>query len=445
MVPRLPLMVICLSTLLALATFSAPLTALEAMTVSLSLTEGEQAWVMSAMPLGAAVGLLIAGALGDTYGRRKTFAGGLWVTAVFSLVAALSQNGPMLILARIAQGLGSAGIMACGLGLVGQIYTGAARERAAAGWAAGLGAGVSLGPILTAVLLPLGGWQLAHLLLALAATVLGWAARRLPESVPIPHRLDLAGSLALLVGLSSLLAALIEVRFGLTGLVAVLLGLSIVALVLFVRVERRVANPILRVDLFQRVAFSGATLAAFASGAGVLSLMSLVPTILERGAGLSPIASAVILLAWSGVTVLSALGARYLPSRLAPRARVIIAILGCTAGQLLLLMTGEAMAWYAVMPGLLMAGLANGVLNASLGHAAVESVPPDRAAMGSAANNTARYLGSALGIALVSVLIAGTRPGDLFAHWHQAVWMTAVFSLAGLGCMVLLNRGAARA
>ena len=110
-----------------------------------------------------------------------------------------------------------------------------------------------------------------------------------------------------------------------------------------------------------------------------------------------------------------------------------------------MLMAGEAMAWYAVMPGLLVAGLANGVLNASLGHAAVESVPPDRAAMGSAANNTARYLGSALGIALVSVLIAGTRPGDLFAHWHQAVWMTAVFSLAGLGCMVLLNRRAARA
>lgn len=242
MVPRLPLMVICLSTLLALATFAAPLTALEAMTVSLSLTEGEQAWVMSAMPLGAAVGLLIAGALGDTYGRRKTFAGGLWVTAVFSLVAALSQNGPMLIMARIAQGLGSAGIMACGLGLVGQIYTGAARERAAAGWAAGLGAGVSLGPILTAVLLPLGGWQLVHLLLALAAAVLGWAARRLPESVPLPHRLDLAGGLALLVGLSSLLAALTEVRFGLTGLVAVLSGLSIVALVLFVRVEKRVAN-----------------------------------------------------------------------------------------------------------------------------------------------------------------------------------------------------------
>ena len=86
MVPRLPLMVICLSTLLALATFSAPLTALEAMTVSLSLTEGEQAWVMSAMPLGAAVGLLIAGALGDTYGRRKTFAGGLWVTWSKALV-----------------------------------------------------------------------------------------------------------------------------------------------------------------------------------------------------------------------------------------------------------------------------------------------------------------------------------------------------------------------
>lgn len=435
-----PLVLITFATLLALATFSAPLTALEAMTRSLDLGSGAQAWLMSAMPLGCAAGLLTAGALGDTLGRRRTFVGGLWATAAFSVLAALSPNGLTLILARVAQGLGSAGVMACGLGLLGQVYEGPARQRAAAIWAAGLGAGAASGPVLTAMLLPLGGWQAAHWLLGLASALLALQSRSLPESPRLPHPVDLRGSLVLMVALSTLLAALTEVRFGVTPLVIGLVVTGALALALFLRIERRVHNPILRIDLFARPAFTGATLAAFASGAGVLALMSLVPTFLERGIGVHPFAAALITLAWSGVTVIAALAARFLPDRLTPRARVNIAILGCVAGQLLLLISYAGMTWWMVLPGLLTAGVANGILNAALGHAAVESVPADRAAMGSAANNTARYIGSALGIALVSILIAGSRDGDFFAHWHQAILTTSGMSLLGLGAMVILAR-----
>ncbi len=119
--PVLPLVIVAIATCLALVVFTAPLTTLDAMTDALGLSAGEQAWVMSAMPLGAACGLLTAGALGDTLGRRRTFVGGLWLTAMSSVLAALAWNGVVLILMRIVQGLGSAGIMACGLGLLGQI------------------------------------------------------------------------------------------------------------------------------------------------------------------------------------------------------------------------------------------------------------------------------------------------------------------------------------
>ncbi|EPX76687.1 MFS transporter [Salipiger mucosus] len=438
----MPLAIVAAATCLALVIFTAPLTTLEPMTAGLGLGPALQAWVMSGTPLGSACGLLTAGALGDTLGRRRTFVGGLWLAALSSVLAALSPDGLILVAARILQWLASAGIMACGLGLLGQVYSGPARRRASAIWAAALGGGVAAGPLIASGMLPLAGWQGIHWLLTPVSAALALAATaRLPESPRTGQRIDVPGSLLLITGLGCLLSALIEVRVGGPGLVAGLLAAAVLLLAVFLRQEARSPNPILPLDLFRHADFSGATLAAFASGAGVLALMSMVPTVLVRGLGLSPLGAAVILLAWSGLTVLSALGAGRLPDALSSRTRILVSICGCAAGQALMLRADAGAGWAAVLPGLLVAGLSNGVLNAALGHEAVQTVPPERAAMGSAANNTARYTGSALGIALVSVLIA-RAPGDgFFAGWHQAVVASTALSLLGLAAMLLLSRG----
>ncbi|MBB4303496.1 MFS family permease [Rhodobium orientis] len=435
-----PLVIVALATLLALVVFTAPLTTLEAMTATFDMSSGLQAWVMSGTPLGAAAGLLTAGALGDTLGRRRTFVGGIWLTAVASVVAALAPEAAILIGARIAQGLGTAGVMACGLGLLGQVYSGEARRHAAGVWAAAIGAGVAIGPILASVMMGIAGWQTLHwVIAAICAALAIRAVSMLPESPRADERVDIAGSVLLMTGLSALLAALIEVRFGLTVPVICLVVGGAVLIALFLRVERRVANPILRLDLFRRSDFTGATVAAFASGAGVLALMSMVPTLLERGYAVEPLVAAFVLLAWSAVTIFSALGARYLPDTLSARSLTVVSILGCAAGQLLLILAERGSGWAVVLPGLFVAGVSNGILNASLGHAAVETVPAERAAMGSAANNTARYLGSAIGIALISILIAGTDGKGLFTGWHEAVVVTSALGVLGAVAMVRLS------
>ena len=87
----------------------------------------------------------------------------------------------------------------------------------------------------------------------------------------------------------------------------------------------------------------------------------------------------------------------------------------------------------------MVAGVGSGVLNAALGRMAVASVPAALAAMGSGANNTARYLGSAIGVTAVSVLV-GTTPAGLFVGWTHAMWFTAGVSVLGavgvLACLV---------
>jgi MFS family permease len=180
-----------------------------------------------------------------------------------------------------------------------------------------------------------------------------------------------------------------------------------------------------------------------ASGAGVLALMSLVPTVLERGLDEGAVLAAVVLLAWSATSVVTALGARWLPERVSPRALLVAGLVGCAAGQLALIGLTPESSIGRLLPGLLVAGAANGVLNAALGRQAVASVPADRAAMGSGANNTARYVGSGIGITIVTVLLtrSGAAPGavGLLSGWNVAVVVTAGFSLLG-ALTVLLAR-----
>jgi hypothetical protein len=260
----------------------------------------------------------------------------------------------------------------------------------------------------------------------------------------VPRPVDVAGTLLIGLGLAALMAGLVEGRAGWNQppvIALVALGLALV--VAFVAVERRIMHPMLDLALFGRPDFLGATVAALASGLGVLALMSLVPTVLERGLNEGAVLAAVVLLAWSATSVVSALGARRLPSWASPRVQLVAGLVGCAAGQLALVGLTPESPIGRLLPGLLVTGAANGVLNAALGRQVVASVPADRAAMGSGANNTARYVGSGIGITIVTVLLtrSGAAPGaaGLLSGWNVAVLLTVGFSLVG-ALVVLLAR-----
>ncbi len=103
---------------------------------------------------------------------------------------------------------------------------------------------------------------------------------------------------------------------------------------------------------------------------------------------------------------------------------------------------GEDSAWWALAPGLAIAGVGSGVVNAGLARLAVESVPIGSAGLGSGANNTARYLGSAIGIALVVAIIASGGPGHtgLLDGWNHAAWYAGAANLGGAGLVVLTRK-----
>lgn len=436
-----PLPVAAAGTLLSLAAFTYPLATIGSTAISLDSDAAGRTWILSSMSIGLSAALLVSGALADDVGRRRTFALGLVLLAAASAVCAVAPSTLVFVLARVVQGVGAGAVVASSLGVIAHAFEpGPLRARAGGIWGASVGAGITLGPLISASFDRLGSWRGAYWVLTAATLVLAvLATRYVTESrTETPRGLDIIGAVALSGGLSALLAALVEGRGGWSRPVPlVLAAVAAVLIVGFVLHERRSSSAMLDLTLFRQPAFIAATVAALTTGVGVIALMSYMAGFVGTAFGLDALDSALLLFAWAATSVVTALLARHIPATVSGRTQLAVGLLGVAIGVSLFLGLSESSSPLRLVPGLIIAGAFTGIVNAALGRESVASVPPGRAAMGSGANNTARYLGSAIGVTVVSVVVlsAGTAPGAAFHGWNQAV--AVVVGVTILGALVV--------
>ncbi|KZM72172.1 MFS transporter [Nocardia terpenica] len=423
-------------TLLTLVAFTATLATINPTAVDLAADTAGRTWILSSMSIGLGAVLLSAGTLADDHGRRRVFVAGAIVLAAASVVAALAPGVLPFVLARVAQGVGGAALIASSLGLIAHAFpVGPARATASGVWGAAVGGGIALGPLLGAGSDRVVDWRAAHWVIAGGALILAVAAHRLVAESRAEHgrALDIPGTVLLAAGMSTLLAALILGRSGWTRPVVV--ALAIVAAVLlaaFVLVELRSRSAMLDLRLFAAPAFLAATAAAFATGAGVIALMSYLLGFAVTALGFSTLGSAWLMFGWSATSMVTALIARRI--RVSGRMQLAIGLAAVGLGQLSLLGIDGGAGWPRLLPCLIATGVVSGVVNAALGREAVASVPAGRGSLGSGANNTARYVGSAIGVTVVAVLAArpaGAAEAELLAGWNHATIVTALVSFAG--------------
>lgn len=437
------------STLVAMLAYAGPLGNAPTLTTSLSASTAGRTWILSSMSVGLAVSLLSVGALADDFGRRRVFAVGAWVFVAGSAVCAVANGSTLFVAGRLVEGAGAAGVVATGLGLVAAATGHAAqhdarRAAAASWWGASMGAGIALGPVLTG-LLDLGGqWRLFYWLLVAAGTAIAVAAPRwfTESETTAARRVDVAGLATMTGGLGLLLVALTAVRRGEENLAVVGGVLAVVLLAGFVATQLQGRAPMLDPALFRRTDFLAATIAALATGSGVIALMSFAGTFLVTAMGMTTLGAGGMLAIWSATSAAAAIAGRRLPGRLAGNGELVTGLAGVGSGMLLLTALSTASTPWRLVPGLLLAGVASGILNAGLGRQAVASAPRERAALGTGTNNTARYVGSSIGVTIVSVIAAdptGTRAG-LVTGWNHAAAVTAAVSLAGALTVGVLAR-----
>ncbi|WP_372351495.1 MFS transporter [Streptomyces sp. KL116D] len=443
--PAATLAVTSAATAVALMTYTAPMVTLGDTAASLHTALSSQAWLLNGAPLGLAALLLVAGSLADDYGRRRAFVLGTFALGLTTALGALAPNTLLFTLARIAQGAASAAILAASLGLLVHAFpTPAGRVRATGVWGAFVSGGIALGPVVSGGVADLADWRSAYGVLAAAAVLVALLApRALTESrSPRAGRPDLPGALALGLALVALLAALTLGRDGwLRAPVGVLLLAAAVLLTAFVAVEHRSATPMLDLSLLRRPLFLASTAGALFTGLSVIALFSYVPTLVQRTMGVTPMGTAGLFVIWSGTSFAVALQARRLAGRVSPRHQLAVGFALHALAVATMLGAAGSGEWTRLLPGLAISGVGSGLLNAALPLLAVESVPAGRAAMGSGANNTARYIGSAAGVALMIALATstGTSRHALDTGTNTALIVSGALALAAAALLLTLR------
>jgi EmrB/QacA subfamily drug resistance transporter len=239
--------------------------ALPAIEKDLAASVASIQWVINAYELSLAALLLLGGAAGDQFGRRRIFIIGATIFAAASVWCGFAPNAAHLILARGIQGVGAALLIPCSLAIIGASFEKSERGKAIGTWAASSAIAAAIGPLM-------GGWIVDHaswraifaINPVLALFVIAMAIGHLAESrdAESAHGLDWRGALLVLAGLGGVVFGLIELstRSWIEPIVFAPIVFGVVALFAFVREERRARAPMLPLELFRSREFRGINL-----------------------------------------------------------------------------------------------------------------------------------------------------------------------------------------
>ncbi|WP_402469172.1 MFS transporter [Isoptericola aurantiacus] len=393
-----------------------------------------QQWVVDGYLVTLGSFILLAGSLSDVHGRRRVLMVGLAGFAAASVLCAVAPTGPVLVVARLAQGVAGALLVPSSLALIISTFDGPAQGRAIGRWTAWTGTAMIVGPFVGGGLVDLASWRWVFWINLPVVAVTLLLLRRVPPSVEtVDRHLDVPGAVLAACGLAAAVLGLIEEIWAVVAVGAVLL-------VAFVLYERRARDPMLPMRLFRARNFAWGNIATFAVY-GALAFGGFVLTLfLQQVAGYSATAAGVAQLPTTFAML--ALSTRFgtLAGRYGPRWFMGIGPVVAGCGYLLMLtMDAEADYLTQVLPGILVFGLGLAITVAPLTAAILGAVPPSDAGIASAVNNAVSRVAGLVVIAFAGVILGGVLD---VASFHRALVVTAVLLvLGGLVSMVGIRDG----
>ncbi|MFG2497689.1 MFS transporter [Streptomyces sp. NPDC048441] len=414
-----PLTAVCLGTFMLLLDVTIVIVALPDMARALNASLSDLQWVIDGYALALAALLLGVGAAADVLGRRRLNVLGTGLFALASLGCGLASNAEVLVAARALQGLGAAAMFATTLPLLGAAYQGRDRSAALGIWGAVSGAAAALGPIVGGLLTEGPGWRWIFFVnLPVSMASIWLTLRMVPESKgQSGRRIDWAGTATFALFAGALTYGV--VRAGAEGWASaastVTFAVAVLALVGFVAVERRVAQPLLDLKLLRMPAFTGVLLGAIGFNAAAFGLMPYLSIWLQTLLGMSPVHGSLVMLPLAATSfIVAAVGGRLLhgvPARLT----IGVGLLLIGAGGVALAVLDAGSSWGSLVFGLSLAGIGTGLVSPGLAGAALAAVPPANAGMAGGAVNTFRQLGYALGVAVFGTVLT-SRMQDTLGH-----------------------------
>ena len=403
---------------------------------------GSLQWTVTSYTLTLASFILLGGALGDRFGRRRMFVAGVAWFAVASVLCGLAPNIGWLIAARALQGLGGALLTPASLAIIQASFADTDRARAIGAWSGLSGTTSAIAPFLGGWLIQAGSWRWVFFINPpLAALVIAIALRHMPETrdAAASGRVDALGSLVGVLGLGGVTAGIIAASnhpFASTSVVLPLV-VGIVALGAFVIVENRESHPMLPLSLFRSRQFSAAnavTLLLYAANGGALLLLVVD---LQTVSGFGPLEAGTALLPITVVMLLLAARFGALAQRIGPRLPMSVGPLVAALGLVLLTRLSSHSSYLVdVLPAVTVLGFGFAIFVAPLTSTVLGAAPASRAGIASGVNNAVARAAGLLAVAALPVIVgltgdAYSDPGRFLTSFRHAMWICVGLQLAG--------------
>jgi EmrB/QacA subfamily drug resistance transporter len=409
---------------------------------SLHLKISELEWVVAGYALTFGAFMLTGGKLSDLFGRRLIFVVGLIVFTGSSLACGLANGPEVLIGARVVQGLGAAMMNPATLSIITVTFPPRQRGTAIGIWAGVSALALAIGPLVGGIITERINWNWIFFInvpvgvLAIAAAFLFIDESR---DTSQEQRPDVPGLITSTLGLFALSYGLIEANtYGWTsGRILAAFAVAVVSLAAFVLVERKQRLPMLDLGLFRNRGFTGANVVMLLVGLAMFGVFFYVSLYVQQILGYSAIQAGASFLPWTVLIILLAPQAGRLSDRIGPRPFVAGGMVVLTGSLIWFSHLGAHATFWGLLPGMLLGGVGMSSAMAPVTAAAMASVRPDKAGVGSAVLNSMRQVGGSLGIAIMGAIVAASaKPGGrdplaFLTGFHHALETAAGITLAG--------------
>jgi EmrB/QacA subfamily drug resistance transporter len=386
--------------------------ALPVLQASFRATSADMQWVIEGYALFLATLLLVGGALGDRFGRRRIFVFGILLFVAASMWCGLAPSVGQLIVARAVQGIGGALLTPGSLAMITAAFSAETRGRAIGTWSGFTTITAALGPLVGGWLIQAISWRAIFFLnVPLAAATLLITARYVPESRDLADtgRIDYPGAVLATLGLGGIVYALTAASISGFGQPGVLVPLLVggVFLVGFIAVEARSAAPMMPLGVFKNRTFTGTNLLTLLLYGALGGALYFLPFNLQQIQGYTPLQSGLSLLPFTIIMFSLSRWAGGLINRFGSRLPLIVG--PSIAGLGFLLFARPSIGgsyWLTYFPAVLLLALGMTITVAPLTTTVMGAIEQSRAGIASGINNAVARTAGLLAIAALGIAVS---------------------------------------
>jgi EmrB/QacA subfamily drug resistance transporter len=462
------LLVVCLGQFMTILDVSIVNVALPSIRDDLGFSATGLQWVLNAYTLTFAGFLLLGGRVTDLFGRRRMFYAGTLIFSGASLLCAISPSAGLLVAARAIQGVGAAILSPATLAIIATSFDeGAPRNRALGIWGARGAIGATSGVLLGGVLTEAFGWPAIFVInVPIGLAIVAFSGGLVPEgrSESENRHFDLPGAVLATVGMTGLTYGIVttdRMSWGSLGVLGPLVAGALI-LVAFVVYEARLAKradrvPLMPLSIFRLRALRAANVAMFLLYATTFAFWYFQSLYMQGTLGFTALETGVAFVPMTAAVATAATLAPRLARRIGPRPVLAAGLLSVTIGELLLTSVHPGGSYAAnVLPGGVFGAFGLGLTLVPATIIGVQGVPGALSGLASGVLNTSRFVGAALGLAVLSTLAAshttseigsGTDPATALTDGFQLqFWWGAAFTLVGaIAALIMLRPGRSEA